>query len=98
MLSQKDMEKTMLTAHRQFMSGLEKSLDILKEDIDQTEGVSEVCTGEWCNSTENFLDYLHKSIYAISEPRWASKEDSHKIHELRDRVKDLYVHFKGARA
>ena len=98
MLRQKDMEESMLMAHRQFVSGLEKSLDMLRDDIDQVEGISEVCTDEWCKSTENFLDYLHKSIYSISEPRWADKEDSRKIHALRDRVKDLYVHFRGSRA
>jgi len=98
MLSQKDMEYSMLMAHRQFLSGLEKSLDILKDDISEVEGVSGECTDEWCKSREDFLDYLHKSIYAISEPRWADKEDTQKIHELRNRVKDLYVHFKEAKA
>jgi hypothetical protein len=98
MLSQKDMESTMLIAHRQFVSGFEKSLDMLKNDINEVEGISGECTGEWCKSREDFLDYLHKSIYAISEPRWADKEDSEKIRELRDRVKDLYAHFKGAKA
>ena len=70
----------------------------VKGDIDQVADVSNVCTDEWCRSAEDMLDYLHKNLYSISEPRWADKEVSHKIHELRDRVKDLYVHFKGARA
>jgi len=60
MLSQKDMEYNMLMAHRQFISGLEKSLDMLKDDIDDVEGISEDCTDEWCKSREDFLDYLHK--------------------------------------
>jgi len=98
MLSQKDKEQAMLIAHRQFLTGLEKSIDMLEDDLDQAEDLSEVCTDEWCKSTEDFIDYLHKSIYSISEPRWADKEDSRKIHELRNRVKDLYVHFKGSRA
>ncbi len=98
MLRQKDMEYSMLMAHRQFLSGLEKSVDMLKDEINEVEGIREACTDEWCTSREDFLDYLHKSIYAISEPRWADKEDSEKIHELRNRVKDLYTHFKGATA
>jgi len=98
MLSQKDMEYNMLLAHRQFITGLEKSLDMLKNDIDEVEEISEACTDEWCKSREDFLDYLHKSIYAISEPRWADREDSKRIHELRDRIKDLYVHFTEAKA
>ena len=98
MLSQKDMEASMLRAHRQFITGLEETLDVLKKDINEIEGISGDCTDEWCKSREDFLDYLHKSIYAISEPRWAYKEDSEKIHELRNRIKDLYVHFKGGKA
>ena len=98
MLRQKDMEQAMLMAHRQFLTGLEQTIGMLEDDLDQVKDLSEVCTDEWCKSTEDFIDYLHKSIYSISEPRWADKEDSRKIHELRDRVKDLYVHFKGSRA
>jgi hypothetical protein len=97
-LRQKDMEQNMLMAHRQFISGLEKTLDMLNEDIKAVEGVSGKCTDEWCKSRENFLDYLHKSIYSVSEPRWGDKEDSQKIHELRNRIKDLYVHFNGVKA
>lgn len=98
MLSQKDMEASMLRAHRQFIAGLEETLVVLKKDINEIEDISGDCTDEWCKSREGFLDYLHKSIYAISEPRWADKEDSEKIHELRNRIKDLYVHFKGGKA
>jgi hypothetical protein len=98
MLSQKDMEASMLRAHRQFITGLEETLDVLKKDINEIEDISGDCTDEWCKSREDFLDYLHKSIYAISEPRWADNEDSKKIHELRNKIKDLYVHFKGGKA
>jgi hypothetical protein len=98
MLLQKDMEQNMLMAHRQFISGLEKTLDMLNEDIMAVEGISGECTDEWRKSREDFLDYLHKSIYSLSEPRWADREDSKRIHELRNRIKDLYVHFKGVKA
>lgn len=98
MLRQKDMEQNMLMAHREFIAGLEKTLDMLKDDINEVEGLKGECTDEWCKSREDFLDYVHKSIYSLSEPRWAEKEDSQKITELRRRVKDLYVHFKGVNA
>lgn len=98
MLSQKDMESSMLRAHRQFITGLEETLDMLENDINEVSNIGDDCTDEWCKSREDFLDYLHKSIYAISEPRWADKEDSERIHELRDKIKDLYVHFKEGKA
>jgi len=97
MLSQKDMEYNMLLAHRQFITGLERSLDMIKEDIHDVEGIPGECPEEWCTSREAYLDYLHKSIYAISEPRWATSEDSQKIHDLRNRVKDLYLQFNGVK-
>jgi hypothetical protein len=92
------MESSMLRTHRQFITGLEETLDMLKNDINEVSNISGECTDEWCKSREDFLDYLHKSIYAISEPRWAEKKDSERIHELRDRIKDLYVHFNGGKA
>jgi hypothetical protein len=92
------MEANMLRAHREFIAGLEETLITLKEDIKDVEEVSGECSDEWCKSREDYLDYLHKSIFALSEPRWAAKEDSERIHELRKRIKDLYVHFKEATA
>ena len=53
MLRQKDMEYNMLKAHRQFISELEKSLDMLKDDINEVEGVSGECSDEWCKSRED---------------------------------------------
>jgi len=98
MLKQKDMERTMLLAHREFMTGLEKSIDMLESDINEATEMDEICTDEWCKSTELYIDELHKNLYSISEPRWADPEDSRKIHELRDRIKKLYAHYKGAKA
>lgn len=98
MLRQKDMESSMLRAHRQFITGIEQSLELLSEDIEEIEGIKGECTDEWCKSREDFLDYLHKSIYAVSEPRWAEKEDSDRISGLREKIKNLYNEFKGIHA
>ena len=46
MLPQKDMEYSMLRAHRQFITGLEETLDLLKDDINEVEGISGECTEE----------------------------------------------------
>jgi hypothetical protein len=98
MLRQKDMEASMLRAHRQFITGLEQTLDQLSRDIGEVEGLQGECNDEWCKSREDFLDYLHKSIYAVSEPRWADKEDSDRINSLRERIRNLYNDFKGVNA
>jgi len=55
--------------------------------------MSSICNDEWCNVAESAIDDLHKSIYAISEPRWLPAEDSLKLKSLRKRVRELYRNF-----
>lgn len=96
MQRQTEMEQTMLTAHRQFMTNLGKAVNMLEQDIDEAAEMSHICTDEWCLATENVLDELQKSVYSISEPRWLTKEDSETIRKLRRRIRDLYVKYKSA--
>lgn len=93
MQKQKDMENAMLKAHRDFMNGLEESVVILEKDLGDADEMEHICTDEWCRATENYIDELHKNIYSISEPRFATAEDSEKIKELRRRIKKLYSQF-----
>ncbi len=83
----------MLYAHKNFMANLEKSLDILAQELKEAENMSSICNDEWCNATESYIDDMHKNLYAISEPRWLPKEDSQKLKELRTRIRDLYRQF-----
>jgi hypothetical protein len=91
------MEDAMLMAHNEFMSGLKNSLEILDRQIDEATEMISICTDEWCQATENYIDDLHKYVYSISEPRWLSADDSAKISRLRNRIRDLYVKFLQAR-
>jgi hypothetical protein len=93
MLKQKDMEDAMLYAHKNFMNNLEKSLDILTLELKEAKGMTSICTDEWCNATESYIDDMHKNLYSISEPRWLPKEDSRRLKELRTRIRDLYREF-----
>jgi hypothetical protein len=93
MLKQKDMEDAMLFAHKNFMTNLEKSLDILAKELKEAQEMTFICNDEWCNATESVIDDLHKSLYAISEPRWLPKKDSEKLKNLRTRIRDLYRDF-----
>ena len=101
MLKQKDMEDSMIMAHKNFMSNLEKSLNILEGELKEAGEMSAVCNDEWCNVAESFIDDMHKNIYSISEPRWLPTEDSRKLKDLRKRVRELYrkfAHIKEVRA
>lgn len=92
----KKMEESFLRAHRDFVTNLSESLDLLEKDIAETAEMEQICTDEWCQATESVLDDLAKMIYSISEPRWLTAEDSDKIKRLRQRVHDLYGKYKKA--
>ena len=97
MKRQKEMEETMSMAHKQFMTGLQQSLEVLDKEIREAGEMTATCTDEWCNTTESYIDELHKQLYAISEPRWLPAEDSKKISNMRKRIKQMYVDFHHLR-
>jgi hypothetical protein len=97
MQRQIEMENSMLAAYRKFLTNLDNSLNMLDEDITEAAEMSQICTDEWCLSTEGVVDELAKVIYAISEPRWLTDEDSKRIRHLRNRIHDLYAKYKSMR-
>ena len=92
---QTKMMESFLTSHREFMSQLEKSLNMLEKNVADAADLKKVCTDEWCRFTEDLLDDLAKAVYSISEPRWVTDKDSKKLKGLRQRVHDLYATYKG---
>lgn len=95
MKRQKEMVESFLIGHREFMSSLDKSIDIIEQDLKEAADFDSKCTGEWCSVMETSIDELAKHIYSISEPRWLSKKDSQIIHNMRHRIHDIYARFKG---
>ncbi len=96
MEQQKKMEESFLKTHRDFITNLTASIDVLSKDISEAKEMQRVCTDEWCQATESYLDELAKMVYSISEPRWLTAKDSERIRELRTRIHDLYLRYKGA--
>jgi hypothetical protein len=92
---QNNIQDSLVGTWREFIQNMEKSLDILDKGIDEAAEMRQICTDEWCEATEHVIDELSNSIFSISEPRWASKEDSKKIRALRRRVHDLYAKYKS---
>ena len=92
---QTNMQDNMVQAWKDFISSMEQSLDLLEKGIDEAEEMLDICTAEWCEATEHVIDELSNSLFSISEPRWASEEDSKKLKALKRRVHDLYARYKG---
>lgn len=95
---QKKMEQSFLAAHRDFVTNLASSIEMIEKDISDAKEMQQICTDEWCMATEHYLDELGKAIFSISEPRFASDEDSKKIRDLRNRIHDLYANYKSVSA
>lgn len=89
-------ENNILEDWRGFIKNMEKSLQLLEQNIDEAAQMAESCTSEWCEATEHLIDEIANSLFSISEPHGSSKEDSKKIKELKGRVHDLYAKYKHA--
>jgi hypothetical protein len=97
MKRQVEMEEAMKHGYREYMAGLDSTLNFLEEELKDAGDISDICTDEWCTTAEDLFDDLHKEVYAISEPRWLTKEESMRLRGLRNRVKTLYARFLSTR-
>ncbi len=95
MEQQKKMEESFVRTHREFINNLTASLEVVERDMQETHEMQKICTDEWCQATESYLDELAKMIYSISEPRWLTSEDSARIRDVRGRIHDLYARYKS---
>lgn len=95
MKRQNEMVESFVNAHRTFITNLEHSIRLLKEDIEETVEMERMCTDEWCMAVEHNLDELVKMVYSISEPRWLTVEDSKRISTLRRSIHDLYAQYRS---
>jgi len=91
---QADIQQEVVENWRTFVSNLEKSLEMLENGIDEASEMREICTSEWCVATEHVIDEISNSLFSISEPSWASEEDSKRIKALKKRLHDLYAKYK----
>jgi len=89
-------KKEMYAGWKGFIENLEKSLDLLEKEIDFTSKMQNACTLEWCQLTEQTFDEISNALFSISEPSWASDEDSKKLKALKRRVHDVYAQYKAA--
>ena len=89
-----EIQTEMIDAWRTFLTSMDKSLEMLEEDITEATEMASICTGEWCEATEHVIDELANSLYSISEPSWSNPQDSAKIKKLKKRVHDLYANYR----
>jgi len=88
-------QSEMNTAWRTYLDALEKSMDLLENDMAEAKEMAGVCTSEWCEATEHTIDELNNALFSISEPHWLDPEASQKIKLLERRIYDLYFNYKG---
>ncbi len=91
-----ELQNEMVQAWRNYLDSLEKAIRKLEGEVDEARQMASVCTDEWCEATEHFIDELSNSLFSISEPRWAEKPDSDRLKKLKKRVYELYSNYKRA--
>ena len=96
MKRQNEMVGSFLADHRNFITNLNRSFDMIEKDIKETAEMETLCTGEWCHAVEHCLDEVANDVYSISEPRWTSAKDSRSLGKMRRRLHDLYGQYRGA--
>ena len=89
------LQQEVLESWRALIDSMERSLDMLERGIQEAEGMTDLCTPEWCLATENVMDELNNRISSISEPRWSSEEDSERLRRLKKRLHDCYAKYKA---
>ena len=94
-LEREDFEKETLDAWRVFVNSLDQSIVRLEQDLKEGKEMLDICTDEWCRATEHYIDDIGNALFSISEPRWASQEDSKRIKDLKRRLHDIYEEYKS---
>jgi hypothetical protein len=92
---QTQVEGKVLESWQELVRSTEESINLLEKGLDEAAEMRHICTDEWCVATEHVLDELSNGLFSISEPRWASEEDSKKLRALKRRVHDLYAKYKA---
>ncbi|MFO7964334.1 MAG: hypothetical protein R6U50_10470 [Desulfobacterales bacterium] len=94
-LYHRDVLENMEQSWRTQLDNMTRSLDLIEQNLNEVAEMSDACTSEWCTATEHVLDDMANAIFTISEPRWAPKEDSQHIKQLKRRMHDLYTKFQS---
>ena len=77
-----------------FASSFNSALDRLEQIVDDVSSLRGVCHDEWCDANECMLDEASIFAFSISEPHWASDEDSGRLKKLKKRIHDLFGELK----
>lgn len=93
-----EVRKELAQAWGQYMAALGKSLSWLEKHIEEARQMAGVCTQEWCLATEHVIDDLNNALFSISEPRWIDEKHSRELKDMKRKVYDLYVNYRGVYA
>jgi len=95
MPKQTPLNENLVQNYRQFIDNLEKSLDLVEDQLNEAAEMTEICTSEWCEATDHVMDDLGNFLFSISEPKGASEEDTQRLKGLKRRLHDLYAQYKS---
>lgn len=76
-----------------YLDALDESLEILEKELATAKKDSQICTLEWCESTEAIIADLVHVIYNLHVPKWISRESADRLKEQKKRVHNIYAKF-----
>lgn len=82
-------------AWSQYLNSLYEGVERLQRLVTDVEEMRQVCSDEWCETTECLLGELTVAVFAISEPHWAPPEESRKIKDLKKKLHDLHARHRS---
>jgi hypothetical protein len=93
--TQSDSQAAAIEAWSQYLNSLVEGVERLQRLVADVEDMRQVCSDEWCDTTECLLGELTVAVFAISEPHWTSTEESRKIKDLKKKLHDLHARHRG---
>jgi hypothetical protein len=89
--TQSDPQVAAIEAWSQYLNSLHEGVERLQRLVTDVEEMRQVCSDEWCETTECLLGELTVAVFAISEPHWTAPEESRKIKDLKKKLHDLHA-------
>lgn len=68
----------------------------IESELEESQEVEDICTGERCRNIGLSLDRMAKDLYSISVPRWVADDYARTVRSMRLKLHELYARYHGA--
>lgn len=91
--TKKAIEENTMAAWSSYLYTLEQALLQMEKSIEDSISIPSACTNEWCDSVEEVIEELTEAIYSFNIPRWAGKDQSERVKNLKKKAREVYAKY-----